>query len=68
MTEPNYLAELVRLDFVFSDETFTITDAMTRYEAQYILRSIGEFGNQPMQGKTVKTAIIIPLEGKNLAR
>ena len=41
------------------DETFTVTPIMSRWEAELLLRVIGEFGT-PYQGRRVTGALIVP--------
>jgi hypothetical protein len=49
----------VVLDLVFSDETYMVTDPMTRQEAEIACRLFGEQGT-PVLGKRVTQALIVP--------
>lgn len=52
--------ELVRLDVVFDNETFQITDPVPRHIAQEAMRLFAEQG-MPVEGKRVVQATIVPL-------
>ncbi len=54
-------ADLVVIDLTFSDETYGTTEPMTRWEAEWLLRVIGEYG-VPYRGKRVICALLIPRE------
>jgi hypothetical protein len=56
--DPN---EPVVLDLVLSDETFHQTDPLTRWQAQWIMRRMGEWDQQPFPGKRVVQALIVPV-------
>lgn len=45
----------------FTDETWCLTETLSRWEAELVLRCIGEYG-LPFRGKSVKEALIVPWE------
>ena len=55
------MIDLVVIDLTFADETFAQTEPMSRWEAEWVLRVIGEFGT-PYRGKRVTRALLIPRE------
>ncbi len=57
--------EPVRLDLVFANETWMVTDPMTRENAERALRVIGEQGT-PVNGQHVRRAIIVPIQAYEL--
>ena len=56
--------DLVVIDLVFTDETTMTTDAMPRWVAEYRLWQLGVMDYQPVAGKRVHTALLIPREEK----
>ncbi len=50
---------------VFANETWMVTDPMTRENAERALRVIGEQGT-PVNGQHVRRAIIVPIQAYEL--
>lgn len=59
MLHPGDPREIVRLDLVYHDETWEITDPMTRDAANLACRLLGEQAI-PVRGKRVVRALIVP--------
>lgn len=57
--------EPVRLDMTLANETWIVSDPMRRDIAERALRLIGEQGT-PVNGKHVRSAIIVPIQGDEL--
>ncbi len=57
--------EPVRLDLVLANETWMVSDPMTRIDAERALRAIGEQGT-PVNGQHVRQALIVPIQGDEL--
>jgi uncharacterized protein YndB with AHSA1/START domain len=55
--------DLVVIDYEFDDETaWTDPEVMPRWFAEYRLWQLGVYDRQPVPGKRVKTALLIPRE------
>lgn len=59
-----YAADLVVIDYTFTDETVLVTDTMPRWFADYQLFLLGVYDRQPVAGKRVAIALLIQREAQ----
>jgi len=59
LLRPGDPREIVRLDLVYHDETWEVTDPMTRDQANLACRLFGEQA-VPVRGRRVVRALIVP--------
>lgn len=55
--DPN---ELVRIDAVFTNETWALSKPMLRWEAEMVLDRMVKFDQQPWPGLRVWKAVLVP--------
>ena len=54
----------VVIDYTFTDETVLVTQPMPRWFADHQLFLLGVYDQQPVAGKRVAVALLIPREAK----